>query len=58
MALTLDPFDPADYLETPEMLAEYLAAAFESGDPAVIADGVAIGLRIAVASAEPEGHAA
>lgn len=32
MALETRPFDAAEYLDTPEAEAEYLAAAFESGD--------------------------
>lgn len=42
MTLALRPFDPAEYLDTPEAVAEYLAAAFESGDQAVIADALGI----------------
>jgi len=32
MTLVTTPFDAADYLDTPEAQAEYLAAAFETGD--------------------------
>jgi probable addiction module antidote protein len=31
------PWDAAEYLDTPEAIAAYLAAAFEDGDPALIA---------------------
>lgn len=31
------PYDSADYLQTPEDIAHYLEAAFEDGDPALIA---------------------
>ena len=31
------PFDAADYLDNPEMVAAYLTEAFESDDPAAIA---------------------
>jgi probable addiction module antidote protein len=31
------PFDVADYLDSPEMIAAYLEAAFEDNDPAAIA---------------------
>ncbi len=31
------PFDAADYLDSPEMIAAYLTEAFESDDPAAIA---------------------
>lgn len=34
------PFDPSEYLDTPEAVAEYLASAFESEDAAVIADAL------------------
>lgn len=30
-------WDPADYLTTPSRIAAYLAAAFEDGDPALLA---------------------
>jgi probable addiction module antidote protein len=36
MAKTL-PFDPAEYLDSPEMIAAYLTEALESEDAAVIA---------------------
>lgn len=29
------PFDPADYLDTPETIAEFLTATLETDDPAV-----------------------
>ena len=31
------PFDPAEYLDTPGRIAAYLRAAFEDGDPVLIA---------------------
>lgn len=31
------PFDPAAYIETPEAVVAYLEAAFEDGDPQIIA---------------------
>lgn len=37
MAVGTTPWDPADNLETAEDIAAYLEAAFEDGDPAVIA---------------------
>ena len=40
MTLALRPFDPAEYLDTPEAVAEYLVAAFETGEQAVIADAL------------------
>lgn len=57
------PFDPARYIKTPEDAIEHLRAAFEDGDPDVIAaivDAVARsdGLRTAIAaqvgSSKPE----
>jgi probable addiction module antidote protein len=33
----VEPFDAAEYLDSPEMIETYLAEAFESGDPAAIA---------------------
>lgn len=49
------PYDPAQYIKTPEDAVEHLRAAFEDGDPDVIAamvDAVARsdGLRIAIAA--------
>jgi DNA-binding phage protein len=32
-----EPFDVAEYLDSPEIIAAYLAEAFESDDPAAIA---------------------
>lgn len=37
MALETTKWDPADHIETAEDVAAYLEAAFEDGDPAVIA---------------------
>ena len=34
------PWDPAEYLETPDDVIAYLEAAFENGDPRVIAAAV------------------
>ncbi|MGP9810611.1 addiction module antidote protein [Rhodopseudomonas sp. NSM] len=34
------PFDVADYLESPEMIAEYLTEAFESEDPVLITKAI------------------
>ena len=42
MTLDLRPFDPARYLDTPEAVVEYLAAAFETGEQAVIADALGV----------------
>jgi probable addiction module antidote protein len=35
-----NPFDPAEYLDTPEAIAAYLTEALETGDPAFIADAL------------------
>lgn len=45
MPLQTHPFDPAEFLDCPEAVAEYLAAAFESGDHAVIADALGVAAR-------------
>lgn len=37
MTLKTKPFDAADFLETAEDVVNYLEAAFEDGDPALIA---------------------
>ena len=34
------PYDAADYLDSPEMIAAYLTGAFESEDPALIAKAI------------------
>ena len=37
MTIQTKPWDPADHLGSPEAIAEYLTAAFEDGDPKLIA---------------------
>ena len=37
MALKTTPWDPSEYLDSPKAIAAYLEAAFEDGDPALIA---------------------
>jgi len=37
MALKTTLWDPSEYLESPESIATYLEAAFEDGDPSLIA---------------------
>jgi probable addiction module antidote protein len=37
MALKTTLWDPSEYLESPESIAAYLEAAFEDGDPSLIA---------------------
>jgi len=37
MAFKTTVWDPTEYLDSPESIAAYLEAAFEDGDPAVIA---------------------
>jgi probable addiction module antidote protein len=39
------PYDSADYLDTPEAIAEYLAAAFETADASFIAKAVGTAAR-------------
>jgi probable addiction module antidote protein len=36
------PFDPAEYLETPEAIAAYMTEALDSGDPAFVADALGV----------------
>jgi probable addiction module antidote protein len=45
MALETTPFDAADYLESAVAIEAFLIDAFESEDPAVIADAIAIVAR-------------
>lgn len=45
MALDTKPFDPAEYLDDPEAIAAYLTEAFETGDPAFIADSIGVVAR-------------
>jgi probable addiction module antidote protein len=42
MAIETRPFDPAEYVNEPEAAEGYLAAAFETGDYAVIADAIGV----------------
>lgn len=37
MTIQTKPWDPAEHLGSPEAIAEYLSAAFEDGDPKLIA---------------------
>ncbi|MGA3344907.1 MAG: addiction module antidote protein [Terracidiphilus sp.] len=37
MAVKTNLWDPSEYLESPESIAAYLEAAFEDGDPVLIA---------------------
>lgn len=39
-------FDAAEYLDSPEMIAAYLTAAFEDGDPALIASAISDVVRV------------
>jgi len=36
------PFDPAEYLDTPDAVAAYLTDALETGDPAFVADALGV----------------
>lgn len=45
MAIETRPFDPSEFLDTPEAVEEYLLSAFESEDPAVIADAMGVVAR-------------
>ena len=39
------PFDPAEYLDTPEGIATYMTDALETGDPAFVADTLGVVAR-------------
>jgi probable addiction module antidote protein len=41
----LVPFDPAEELDTPEGIAEFLAAAFETGDSAYIVHAIGVAAK-------------
>jgi probable addiction module antidote protein len=41
-ALKTKPFDPAEYLDTPEAIAAYMTDALETGDPAFVADALGV----------------
>jgi probable addiction module antidote protein len=45
MTLETRPFDPAEFLDTPEAVAEYLTAAFESGDHGLITDALGVAAK-------------
>jgi probable addiction module antidote protein len=36
------PFDPAEYLDTPESIAAYMTEALETGDPSFVADALGV----------------
>lgn len=36
------PFDPAEYLDSPEAIATYMTEALETGDPAFVADALGV----------------
>ncbi len=40
MSLKITPFDAADYLDSPEVIAEFLSDAFESGHAGVISSAL------------------
>jgi probable addiction module antidote protein len=46
-AVKAKPFDPAEYLDTPDAVAAYMTEQLETGDPAFVADalGVIAGAR-------------
>lgn len=45
MAIDTRPFDPAEYLDTPEAVAAYLTEALETGDPAFVRDALGVVAR-------------
>jgi probable addiction module antidote protein len=36
------PFDPAEYLDSPDAIATYMTEALETGDPAFVADALGV----------------
>jgi probable addiction module antidote protein len=38
----IKPFDPAEYLDTPEAIATYMTEALKTGDPAFAADALGV----------------
>ena len=46
MRTKTQPFDPAEYLGTPEAQAKYISAALETGDTAFIADSPGVVARV------------
>lgn len=54
MSLQTRPFDPAEYLDTPEAVRAYLADAFETNDAAFIADALGVVARASGMSAIAE----
>jgi probable addiction module antidote protein len=45
MAIETRPFDPAEYLDTPEGIHAYLEDAFAGGDPSEITDALGVVAR-------------
>lgn len=45
MALETRPYDTAEYLDTPERVAAYIAVVLEEGDPILIRDAIGIVAR-------------
>ncbi len=45
MTIATREFDPAEFLDTPEAVAEYLVSAFESGEHAIIADALGVAAK-------------
>lgn len=45
MPLATRPFDPADYLDSPEAIVAYLEGAFADGDPTEISDALGVVAR-------------
>ena len=40
MSIEIYPFDPSEYLDSPEAIAVFMSDIMESNDPGVIADGI------------------
>ena len=48
-------FDPVDHLETEEAIAEFMAAAMETGDPEFIANARTVVMRAKTAQSAKSG---
>ena len=60
MALKTTPWDPAEYLDIPESIAAYLEAAFDDGDPSLIAAAlgdIARAMGMTQLASQPESRA-
>jgi DNA-binding phage protein len=55
MSIKTKPFDPVDYLETEEAIAEFMAVGTETGDPEFIANARTVVMRAKTAQSAKSG---